>query len=69
MPRATKKRAFFSLYCTELQQETGKKVGNYTVLLNTQNIDVKSFEQKKYCPALRKHTIHKAQRISRTQNK
>ena len=69
MPRATKKRAFFALYCTELFEETGKKVHNYTVLLNTTTIDTKAFTVKKYCPTLKKHTVHKATKVSRTQNK
>lgn len=69
MARATKKRAFFSLYCTECMEKTGKRVENYTVLLNTQNTNPKEFTARKFCPALNKHTIHKAKQISRSQNK
>ncbi len=69
MARATKKRAFFSLYCTECMETLGKRIENYKILINTQNQNPKEFEVKKYCPKLRKHTIHKAKQISRSQNK
>jgi len=69
MARATKKRSFFALYCTECKETLGKRIENYTILLNTQNTNPKEFTAKKYCPLLKKHTIHKAKAISRSQNK
>ncbi len=69
MARATKKRSFFALYCTECMEKEGKRVENYKILLNTQNTNPKEFTARKYCPRLRKHTIHKAKQISRAQNK
>ncbi len=69
MARATKKRAFFSLYCTEVFEKLGKRMENYKILLNTQNTNPKEFEIRKFCPRLKKHTIHKAKQISRSQNK
>ena len=64
-----KKRAFFALYCTEIFEAEGKRVENYKIMLNPTNTDVKAFTARKYCPRLRKHTIHKARQISRSQNK
>ncbi len=55
MPKAKKKkwaRILVGLICTE----TGAQ--NYVVSVNKMN-DPK-LEVKKYCPQLRKHTIHKA---------
>lgn len=69
MARATKKRAFFNLYCTECKEKEGKWVFNYKILLNTQNTNPKEFTVRKYCPRLNKHTVHKAKQISRAQNK
>lgn len=67
MARATKKRAFFALYCTECMEKDGKRVENYKILLNTHNTNPKEFTARKYCPRLNKHTIHKARQISRSQ--
>ena len=64
-----KKRAFFALYCTEVLENLGKRVENYVVMLNPTNTNVKEFSARKYCPLLRKHTVHKAKQISRSQNK
>ena len=64
-----KKRAFFALYCTEIFEKVGKRVENYVVMLNPQNTNPKEFTARKYCPQLRKHTVHKAKQISRSQNK
>ena len=64
-----KKRAFFALYCTECQDELGIRQENYVIMLNPQNTNPKEFTARKYCPRLRKHTIHKAKQISRAQNK
>lgn len=69
MARATKKRAFFALYCTECMEKEGKRVENYKILLNTQNTNPKEFTLKKFCPRLNKYTLHKARQISRSQNK
>ena len=64
-----KKRAFFALYCTECMDNMKKRIENYVIMLNPTNINVKEFTARKYCPLLRKHTIHKAKQISRSQNK
>ncbi len=69
MARATKKRAFFALWCTECKERDDKRRENYKILLNTQNTDVKQFTVNKYCPFCRKHTVHKTKQISRSQNK
>ena len=64
-----KKRSFFALYCTEAMEKLGKRLENYIIMLNPVNTNVKDFTCRKYCPLLRKHTIHKAKQISRSQNK
>lgn len=64
-----KKRAFFALFCTVCKEESGKQVENYKIMLNPQNTNPKEFEVKKFCPKHRKHCIHKAKQISRSQNK
>jgi large subunit ribosomal protein L33 len=69
MARATKKRAFFALWCKDCKENDDKRRENYKILLNTQNTEVKQFEVKKYCPHCKKHTIHKTKQISRSQNK
>ena len=69
MARATKKRHFFALYCTELMEKEGKRVENYKILLNPQNTNPKEFTVRKFCKRLNKHTVHKAKQISRSQNK
>jgi len=69
MARATKKRLFFSLFCTSCQENNDKRRENYKILLNPQNTNPKEFQIKKYCPFCRKHTIHKTKQISRSQNK
>jgi len=69
MRPSRKKRAFFALYCTEVFEKLGKRIENYKIMLNPQNTDPKDFSLKKYCPRLRKHTVHKTKQISRSQNK
>lgn len=69
MARATKKRAFFALFCTSCQEKDGKRRENYKILINTQNMNPKEFEKKKYCSHERVHTLHKTKQISRAQNK
>ncbi len=69
MARATKKRSFFSLFCTVCKEKDGKQRENYKILINTQNQNPKEFELRKFCPTCRKHNIHKAKQISRAQNK
>ncbi len=69
MARATKKRAFFALFCTACQEEHGKRHENYTVLINTTNTNPKEFELRKFCPHHRGHAVHKTKQISRAQNK
>ncbi len=69
MARSTKKRIFFSLFCTACQEKDQKRRENYKILLNTQNQNVKEFQARKFCPFCRKHQIHKAKQISRAQNK
>lgn len=69
MARATKKRAFFALWCTVCKENDDKRRENYKILLNTQNTEVKQFEVNKYCPHCRKATTHKTKQISRSQNK
>jgi len=69
MARATKKRAFFSLFCTVCQENDGKRRENYKILINTQNQNPKEFTLRKYCPYCTKHQIHKTKQISRSQNK
>jgi ribosomal protein L33 len=64
-----KKRAFFALYCTECMETLGKRVENYIIMLNPTNTNPKEFTARKYCKRLRKHTVHKAKQISRSQNK
>ena len=64
-----KKRAFVALYCTECMEQFGKRIENYVIMLNPVNAPVKEFTLRKYCPRLRKHTVHKAKQISRSQNK
>lgn len=64
-----KKRVFVALYCTELFDTLKKRVENYVIMLNPTNTNVKEFTARKYCPRLRKHTVHKAKQISRAQNK
>ena len=70
MARATKKRSFFSLFCTECKTKDNKRRENYKILINTQNqTDFKTLEYRKYCPFCRTHTVHKTKQISRSQNK
>jgi len=69
MARATKKRAFFSLFCTECMEKEGKRRENYKILINTQTKNPKEFEVKKFCAHQKKHTLHKSKQISRSQNK
>jgi len=69
MARATKKRAFFALWCTECQEKDGKRRENYKILINTQNQNPKELTFNKFCPFCRKHQIHKTKQISRAQNK
>lgn len=69
MARATKKRAFFALFCTVCKEKEGKRHENYKILLNTQNTNPKEFSVNKYCKHCRKSTPHKAKQISRSQNK
>ena len=69
MARATKKRAFFALFCVPCKQEDDKRRENYKILLNSQNTNPKEFSISKYCPHCRKHQAHKAKQISRSQNK
>ncbi|MCF7812381.1 50S ribosomal protein L33 [Candidatus Gracilibacteria bacterium] len=68
MARATKKRAFFALYCTACQEKDGKRRENYKILINTQNQNPKEFQLRKYCPTCNKHQPHKTKQISRAQN-
>ncbi|NJP03883.1 50S ribosomal protein L33 [Candidatus Gracilibacteria bacterium] len=69
MARATKKRAFFALFCTECKENLGKYMFNYKILINTQNQNPKEFELKKFCSRCNKHQVHKTKQISRAQNK
>lgn len=69
MARATKKRFFFALFCTECKDKLGKMMQNYKILVNTQNQNAKEMELRKYCPRCNKHQIHKTKQISRAQNK
>ncbi len=69
MARATKKRAFFSLFCIECQEKDGKRHENYKVLLNTQNTNPKEFTTRKYCRYHGNYGMHKPKQISRAQNK
>lgn len=62
-----KKRAFFALFCTECQEKDNKRRENYKIMLNPTNTNPKEFTARKYCPTQRKHTIHKAKQISRSQ--
>lgn len=64
-----KKRAFFALYCEECKEQDGKRRENYKIMLNPTNTNPKEFSARKYCPFHRKHTLHKAKQISRSQNK
>jgi ribosomal protein L33 len=68
MARATKKRAFFSLFCTTCQEKDGKRIENYKILINTHNQNPKEFTLKKYCSRCNAHRQHKAKQISRSQN-
>ncbi len=69
MARATKKRAFFSLWCTECKERDDKRRENYKILINTQNQNAKELTFNKFCSTCRKHTPHKTKQISRAQNK
>jgi ribosomal protein L33 len=69
MARATKKRAFFALWCKDCKEKHDKRHENYKILLNTQNTEVKQFEINKFCKHCRKYGIHKTKQISRSQNK
>ncbi|MBT3349064.1 50S ribosomal protein L33 [bacterium] len=69
MARATKKRHFFALWCTECKERDDKRRENYKILINIQNQNPKEFELNKFCPFCRKHTTHKTKQISRAQNK
>lgn len=69
MARATKKRLFFSLFCTHCMESDGKRIENYKILINTQNQNPKEFEKNKFCPRCRAHQKHKTKQISRSQNK
>ena len=69
MARATKKRAFFSLFCKECQEKEGKRRENYKILLNPQNTNPKEFEVRKFCSHHGGHAMHKTKQISRSQNK
>jgi len=69
MARATKKRVFFALYCTECQEKEGKRIENYKILLNPQNTNPKEFRVRKFCSRHGNYAIHKPKQISRSQNK
>ena len=69
MARATKKRAFFALFCTKCKNEKNLRKENYKILINTQNQNPKELEFRKFCPTCRNHQIHKTKQISRSQNK
>jgi ribosomal protein L33 len=69
MARATKKRVFFALFCTECKEKLDKRIENYKILINTQNQNPKEFTARKFCKRHKGHAVHKTKQISRSQNK